>query len=115
MLIPNAVSAIVDIRKLQSYVLDPTHGRGRHKARVFYAVFGLTFDDAEWLKEYLLNIALTHDVQVGEVSEFGQLYRIDSQMSFNGVTETVRSTWIIRQEEDYPRLVSCFVTPGRNK
>lgn len=54
-------------------------------------------------------------MQPGEISEFGQLYRIDSQMSFNGVTEVVRSNWIIRQDEDYARLVSCCVKPGRNR
>ena len=32
---------IVDIRKLRNYCLDPTHDEGKHKARLFIAIFGL--------------------------------------------------------------------------
>jgi len=32
MLVPNAERAVVDIRKLRAYCLDPTHADGKHKA-----------------------------------------------------------------------------------
>ena len=51
----------------------------------------------------------TGEAQEGERGQYGQLYRIDSELTWNGVTETVRSTWIMRHDEDFPRLVSCFV------
>jgi hypothetical protein len=34
-LLPNGARAILDIRKLADYCLNPAHLRGRHKARVF--------------------------------------------------------------------------------
>jgi hypothetical protein len=49
--LPNAEHAFVDIRKLTDYLLDPTHHRGRHKARVFRAAFGIGQGDAEWLRD----------------------------------------------------------------
>jgi hypothetical protein len=33
--LPNASRAIIDLQKIEDYCLDPTHPRGRHKARVF--------------------------------------------------------------------------------
>lgn len=39
--LPHAGSAILDIRKLAQYCLDPRHARGRHKARVFREALGL--------------------------------------------------------------------------
>jgi hypothetical protein len=109
MIIPNAEDAVVDIRKLLDYVLNPKHGRGKHKARVFASVFGLTTDDAEAFREYLLQIVKTHDAQLGMEGNYGQMYRIDLPFTWNDVTENVRTTWIVRHDEDFPRLVSCFV------
>lgn len=61
MRLPNGDQAIVEIVKLQEYCLRPTHPRGRHKARVFAAVLGLTADNAELLRDALLRAALTED------------------------------------------------------
>lgn len=61
MRLPNGDQAIVEIVKLQEYCLSPTHPRGRHKARVFAAVLGLTADNAELLRDALLRAALTED------------------------------------------------------
>ena len=113
MIIPNADRAVIDIRKLTHYALDATHGRGQHKARVFASVFGITAVNAPQLRHYLLEIVQTHDAQEGERGQHGQLYRIDSELTWNDVTETVRSTWIVRHDEAFPRLVSCFVRPKR--
>ncbi len=59
------------------------------------------------------NTQPSEEAQLGELGQYGQLYRIDSDFTWNDVTETVRSTWIVRYNEDFPRLVSCFVRPNR--
>jgi hypothetical protein len=33
--LPNSERAILDIRKIEDYCLNPEHPRGRHKARLF--------------------------------------------------------------------------------
>jgi hypothetical protein len=109
MIIPNAERAVVDIRKLRDYVLNRQHERGKHKARVFASAFGLTVDDAEAFRAYLLEIVKTHDARPATEGDYGQIYRIDLALTWNGITANVRITWIIRHDEDYPRLVSCFV------
>lgn len=46
MLIPSAEHAIVDIRKLRDYCLNPEHDKGQHKARLFSTLLGMTADSA---------------------------------------------------------------------
>jgi len=41
MLLPNGENAIVDIRKLRDYCLNPDNPRGGNKARVFVAALGI--------------------------------------------------------------------------
>ncbi|NEQ24774.1 MAG: hypothetical protein F6K28_37865 [Microcoleus sp. SIO2G3] len=51
MLIPNAENAAVDIRKLRNYCLNLEHDEGKHKARLFSSVFGMTVDNAERMSD----------------------------------------------------------------
>jgi hypothetical protein len=44
----------VDIAKLREYCLNPAYPRGRHKARVFASILGLTPTDAEFLPAEVL-------------------------------------------------------------
>ena len=60
MLIPNADSAVIDIRKLRDYCLNPSHDEGKHKARLFATILGVGIDDAEELRENLLEVVKTH-------------------------------------------------------
>jgi len=87
MLLPNGEHAIVDLRKLRDYCLNPDSARGRHKARVFAAVLGITAADAAKLRAKLLEIARIGDAQVGELDLYGQRYTIDFEME----TATKRS------------------------
>jgi len=54
MRLPNSERAIVDVRKLKDYCLNPEHPRGRHKARVFLQALGIERRDAAWLQQRIL-------------------------------------------------------------
>lgn len=56
MLIPNSENAIVDIRKLRDYCLNSEHDDGKHKARLFSSILGMTADNAGELRQMLLEI-----------------------------------------------------------
>lgn len=109
MKLPNSDRAIVDIAKLRNYCLSTTHNRGRHKARVFAAALGLTANDAEQLQAALLTAAQSYEATPTEETEFGQLYVLDFPMSGPAGQASVRSSWIVRHGEDFPRLTSCYV------
>jgi hypothetical protein len=95
--------------KLQGYCLNPHHRRGQHKARVFAAALGLTAAHAEFLRDALLNAALTYSAAPTESIEYGQLYVLDFPLTGLTGQAMVRSGWIIRKDEDFPRLTSCYV------
>ena len=109
MKLPNPERAVVDIQKLRDYCLNPEHRRGGHKARVFAASLGLTAADADYLREALLVAVRKHDAVPAEADEYGQRFVIDFMGSGPAGQAAVRSHWIIRCGEDFPRLTSCFV------
>ncbi|MCC6210564.1 MAG: hypothetical protein IT513_05920 [Burkholderiales bacterium] len=109
MKLPNGDRAIVDIEKLRSYCLDPSHPRGRHKARVFMASLGIAVQDAETLRADLLRAATTDDAEVGQSDKHGTRYTLDCRVGRGVNSAFVRSHWIVRKGEDVPRLVTCYV------
>src|SRR4051794_10468607 len=102
MIIPNAERAVVDIRKLRDYCLNPLHDEGKHKARLFAAALEMTANDAENLRAILLQVALTADARLGRRDEYGQRYVIDFELAWQGRRATVRSAWIIENGSDTP-------------
>jgi hypothetical protein len=109
MKLPYSEQAFVDIRKLSDYCLNPDHPRGRHKARVFASTLGLTADHAEELREAILEAVLTNDAQPDTEDEYGQRYIVDFVMHRSENDAAIRTSWIIRRDEDFPRLTSCYV------
>ena len=84
MITPNADRAVVDIRKLRDYCLDPEHDEGKHKARLF------------------------KDAKLGRRDGYGQRYVVDFVLEWRGKRAMVRSAWIIEHNADTPKLTSCY-------
>jgi hypothetical protein len=113
MLLLNGERAIVDLRKLRDYCLNPDNPRGRHKARVFAATLGITAADASNLRAKLLEVARTRDAQIGELDLYGQRYTIDFEIETAVGKATVRSGWIVLHGKPAPRLTTCYVKTRR--
>lgn len=109
MRLPNAEYAVVDILKLRDYVLNQTHLRGRHKARVFLAALGLTAEDAEELRAAVLESAKTGNAVTGTTDEFGTRYTIDFEIVRLTKRARIHGVWMIRRLDSIPRLTSCYV------
>ncbi len=109
MSLPNAENAFIDMRKLHDYCLSPEHPRGRHKARVFAAALGLTADDADELRDFILESVLNSEAQPGNEDEYGQRFVVDVKMKREAGEATIRTSWIVLTDEDFPRLTSCYV------
>jgi hypothetical protein len=107
--LPHGALAVVDIGKIEDYCLNPTHPRGRHKARVFRDALGLAREDADWLREALLAAAEFSDATSLIRDLWGAQWRVDAQMTRHNRTAVVRSIWIIRTGEYFPWFVSCWV------
>ncbi len=109
MRLPNAENAVVDIRKLSEYALDFESARGRHKARVFKSALGFSIVNATDLRTALLKAARNTDCVLGELDFYGQRYTVDCKIETEIGEAIVRTGWIIRQGENFPRLTTCFV------
>ena len=110
---PNAERAVVDIRKLREYCLNPQHHRGKHKARLFTSLLGMNSDDAEELRNTLLEAVRKQDAQLGEKDEYGQRYTLDFTLNWRGKQARIRSAWIIETGSDIPKLTTAFPLTGQ--
>lgn len=109
MRLPGGAQAVVDIAKLRDYCLNPLHPRGRHKARVFSAALHFTQADAALLRAKLLDAALRGEAAFGQADEFGQRYVLDFDCVNGRFSAIVRSSWIVRRGDSYPRFITCYV------
>ncbi|MEA5419722.1 hypothetical protein VB712_10855 [Spirulina sp. CCNP1310] len=107
-LLPYSENAVVDIRKLRDYCLNQNHDDGKHKARLFSAILGMTDADAEELRKILLKIVKTQVAHPGRQDAYGQRYTIDFTLEWQNRTAIVRSGWIIENNSDIPRLTTCY-------
>lgn len=109
MKLPSAERAVVDIAKLRDYCLNPLHSEGKHKARVFAATLRIGAADAAWLRALLLEAARNEECRRGSRTEYGDRFIVDFLASRPGRVARLRSVWIFRTGEDFPRLVTCYV------
>ena len=109
MKLPNVEKAQIDRRKLSDYCLNPEHPRGKHKARVFAEVLGVGRADAAELEEEIRRRILTEPCAVGTSDAFGARYNVDFRWERSGRSANVRTSWIVRASESFPRLTTCFV------
>lgn len=108
MLIPNANNAVVDIRKLRDYCLNPEHDDGKHKARLFLSILGMKSENAEELREILLEVVKTHEAQLGRQDQFGQRYTLDFTIEWQNKSAILRSAWIVEHGSEIPKLTTCY-------
>ncbi|NJM78231.1 MAG: hypothetical protein HC852_23705 [Acaryochloridaceae cyanobacterium RU_4_10] len=109
MKLPHPDDAIIEMRKLLTYCLDPEHSEGQHKARVFRSALGLTQDNAEELVAALLEAVRTHDAVPIQRNPYGQKYVIDFMMTRGDRQALIHSVWIVRDSETFPRLITCYI------
>ena len=108
MRLPRGEAAILDLDKIEHYCLNPSHPRGRHKARVFREALGLSQVDAAWLRQVLLEGASGGEAEQIATDQFGARFRLDVRVSRQGRNAMVRTIWIVRTGEDSPRFVTCW-------
>ena len=109
MKLPTGESAILDLRKIHDYCLSLVHPRGKHKARVFELVLGMTAEDSVVLAGALQRVAAENEAIQGAYDKYGDRFIIDFDLEHKGRTAAVRSCWIVLAGEIMPRFVSCYI------
>ena len=109
MLLPFAEKAYFDDQKLVNYCLSESHIIGKHKARVFKVALGITATDFLILKDSILIAILLNEATFTGSNQQEDLYSVDFIMHYIGRSVIIRTAWIVRFDELFPRLVSCYV------
>ena len=113
--LPNGTRAIVSLRRLRDYNLNPDHPTGKHKARVL-AALGFTQANARQLRTILKRVARSYPASKGEQDEHGQRYTIDFELeNEQGEPVTLRSGWMINAGETIPRWLTVFVVKRKGR
>ncbi|NJN62185.1 MAG: hypothetical protein HC795_12200 [Coleofasciculaceae cyanobacterium RL_1_1] len=107
MTLPNADRAQLG-NKIDDYCLNPNHRKGQHKSRLFQKRLGITLNNADQLKNAIRRAALTEPATLRKTNEFGRHYNLKFWLETNTGSSLILTAWIIRTDEDFPRLTNCY-------
>jgi hypothetical protein len=94
--------------KLINYALNFNHKDGKHKARLFQSKLGINLSNLDKLLSAIIEAVNTCSVSYTNTTQYGNKYVIDFIMETDQGKSKVRSAWIIRFEDNYPRLTSIY-------
>ena len=96
--------------KLEDYVLNPRHREGRHKARLFESALDITLTNTGVLRQAILSAAENSaDAEPFGNNGHGERYVLRFALETEKGSATVLTAWIVRDGEDFPRLVTCYI------
>jgi hypothetical protein len=96
--------------KIEDYSLNPLHREGRNKARVFASALNITANNADVLRRAVLYAARTSDEAESRGDNgFGEVFVLRFRMEAEAGAALVLTAWIIRHNEDFPRLTTCYI------
>ena len=107
--LPNFNDAILDIRKLRDYCLNPSHPKGKDKARVFRAALGITQRDAVWLRGQILQSLEYAPANIQTEDQYGIRYEVNIKITKQNRSAILSTVWIIAHDDMRPTLITCRI------
>ena len=108
MWLPNADHAVVDMRKIIDYLLNPTHQEGGPK-EAFFVRFGFRRELPQVLQRVLLEHGRKYQVTQVVDDPHGIKYSVEGEIECpDGRTPRIRTIWMIDIGADFPRLISAY-------
>lgn len=112
MIVPNIEQAVVTHDKIVGYLLNPEHPEGGDKCE-YFTRFGFSVAQWEMLAAALIEHATTNDVVKTQATKYGTRYVVEGPVkSPDKRNPDLRSVWFIRNDEDFPRLVTAYRLRG---
>lgn len=108
MKLPNGEKAEISTQKLIGYCLNPEHPSGKHKARVFASILGITLEHADVLRELIQTAAVAGEVVQQSTTQFGQQFKVDWIVPDTDAIR-LRTVWETTANNPYPRLITAFL------
>jgi hypothetical protein len=110
-MIEPTIKIMASLEKLTTYSLSVDHPEGRHKARVFDSVLGITLAHAAQLRQTIEDEAERRrsEFRVGRADSYGTRYVLDFLHQTKKGQAIIRTAWIMHPGTDVLRLTSCYV------
>ena len=105
----NADRALIDMRKITEYALNPNHPVGGNKAKVFESALGFNGSNAQDLVSQLKGGITTNDFAFGKVDAFGARFTVDIPVTGPSGSGIVRTGWMYKGSSNVPELTTLFV------
>lgn len=103
-----STQAVVDVQKLRCYCLNAEHPRGHHKARVFQSALGWTAGCADYVRSKLLEVVQRVEPKYLGSDDWGDQYTVDFIETGPSGQVPIRSFWMVRHSECFPRLTTLY-------
>ena len=107
MKLPNPERAILG-DKLERYCLNVDHPVGKHKALLFQKRLGITLANKNVLENALFRAICENEAMVYKEDSWGIHYDLKFFLETEGGSSWVLSSWIIRVQENFPRLTNVY-------
>lgn len=107
--LPNHDRAYISIEKLRDYCLNEYHPVGKNKANVFARALGIKSTGSAFLRKAILNALSNRNALPAGKDQYGERFTVDIPISNGNKNALVRTGWIIKSNEAFPRLTSCYV------
>jgi hypothetical protein len=108
--LPNLEEAVISRERLEGYCLNPAHGRGANKARVFSSTLGIESSDWLYLKAQIEEGIKWAGVYKVKETKWGKQYGIRVPVEgLNGKSAVVQTGWQIDAGSTIPRMTSAYV------
>lgn len=110
-LLPHFEQAVIPIEKLENYVLNSEHPKGKNKARVFQSTLEIERRHANVLAELIQKSLLRAPAEQGETTEYGDCWTTWHEIiGFNGQSAVVTVAWMFKKNaEQIPVFISCYI------
>jgi hypothetical protein len=111
--LPNVQKAYVDEDKLRDYCLNNEHPIGKHKAKVFSNKLGIGKEDTALLAKQIYEAIQHENALEQHEDQFGKRYAVDVPIKNENRKATLRTAWIVKHHENFPRLLTCYIKKTR--
>jgi len=95
--------------KLINYSLNFNHESGKHKAKLFKDLLGITLESVNQLITIIKDGIKTNEISEITVNDFGIKYTVEIAVENQSKIYPIVTVWIIKNDEYFPDLVTCYI------
>ena len=107
-IMPNAITAATSQNKIQTYLLNSNHPRGKHKARVINSVLGYHYQNWDILSNKIFDAVQTTGYEKVVTTKHGTKYVIPVSITSEITKRTMilKTVWQVDKGSNIPRLIT---------